>query len=64
MNKNRIPSKALNPAAATGQDRATLVYALEEFGIDRLTIERGRETQTIRQEDGVWRLTCRNTTYF
>ena len=58
-----LPTKILNPAVATGDEREKLVGALEQVGIDRRAIECGRETQTLRLEGEAWRLTCRNARY-
>ena len=58
-----IPTKIINPAGATGDEREALVGMLEQVGIDRLTIERGHETQTLRLQGEAWRLTCRNAPY-
>lgn len=57
------PEEVLNPASVTGRDRIALTRALESMGIDRLTVERGRDYQTLRRDSDGWYMTCRNSRY-
>ena len=64
MNCSEIsPATVLNPLGANLHDRASLVAELERSGIDRLTVERNGETQTVRRDGERWRLTCRNALF-
>jgi len=57
------PATLLNPLGANLHDGASLDAELERSGIDRLTVERSGETQTIRRDGESWRLTCRNALF-
>lgn len=61
--ENFAPEEVLSPASVTGRDRVALTQALEAHGNDRLTIERGRDYQTLRKNHDGWLLTCRSSRY-
>jgi hypothetical protein len=48
----------LNPVDA--ERREILTRKLDEENITRLTVQRGKETQTLRRDDEGWSLTCSN----
>jgi hypothetical protein len=57
------PHELFTPASVTGSERMDLTEMLESLGIDRLTVERGRDCQTLRRDSDGWYLTCRNSRY-
>lgn len=61
--ENFASEEVLSPASVSGRDRIALTQALEAHDIDRLTVERGRDYQTLRKLHDGWFLTCRNSRY-
>lgn len=54
----------LNPVSPiSAKRRETITQKLEDEGITRLTIERGNEHQSLRYENGGWKLTALRTSY-